>query len=88
MKILSAFPNDINHIIYFEHPLKRTPDLGKVAAVDANAQKQQEYNNIGIVGGCSDPKMPSIATIPLTKLELDGLVGKENKRASNAGKSK
>ena len=24
MQILSSFPNEINHIIYFEHPLKKS----------------------------------------------------------------
>ena len=61
MKILSTFPNDIIHIIYFEHPLRS--------------------------GGCSDPTMLSIVTIPLSKIESDGIAGKENEHATTAGKS-
>ena len=88
MKILATFPHNIDHIIYFEHHLKKKPNFEKLASAGSTGGKQQTYGNIGIGNGCSDTKLSSVSTIAFSKLELSGRVAKENKRAPTAGRCK
>ena len=63
IKILSSFPNEINHIIYFEHPLKKSP------VFEENEMNTHQQD-----------------IIPFSKLELNGILAKENKAISEPGK--
>ena len=63
LQILSSFPNDINHIIYIEHPLKKNP------LPEEHEMKTHQQD-----------------IIPFSKVELNGIVAKENKYTSEPGK--
>ena len=75
MKILSSFPNEVNHIIYIEHPITKTPDV----LISNYSSEQSLSEEDGM-----KTHQPNI--IPFSKVELNGIAAKEDKATSKPGK--